>query len=110
MKPIIFGVVTAIFFATLIFFGPDIHQHFGTRYTDADRNIHQHSKSFLFGAVEHIQRLKIEYEKSDNNKHRESIRQMVLLEVSNVGIENLPPHLQSWVDSLNRNFRPEMEN
>jgi hypothetical protein len=97
----IFAIIVALALIVLaIVFGPNIHQHFGQRYADADRNIHQRSKSFVFGAIEHIQRLKIEYDKSINLKHKESIRQMVLLEASNVGIENLPPHLQQWILTL----------
>ena len=97
---IIFAVVAIV--ATLIIFGPNIYQHFGKRYANADREIHQKSKSFVQGAVEHVQRLKLDYDKSDNAQHKESIKQLALVQAATIDLSEFPPHLQSWIEQLRR--------
>ncbi len=48
--------VAVILFGNLIYFGPDLSRHFGKRYADAERDIHQQSLSYQRGMVENLQR------------------------------------------------------
>lgn len=98
-----FGVVLLLgMMGALIYFGPEIHQHFGKRYADADREIHQKSKSFVQGAIEHVQRLKLDYDSADNEQHRKAIRELVLVQAATIDLNQFPPHLQSWIEQLRR--------
>jgi hypothetical protein len=94
------GVIVLL--VLIVVCGPCIHEHFGKRYANADREIHQKSLSYVRGAVEHIQRLKLEYDKAENEQHKDSIKQMVLLQASTVELNQFPPHLQSWIVELRR--------
>lgn len=93
---VVFGLIAAIAF------GPNIYEHFGKRYADADREIHQKSKSFVQGAIEHVQRLKLDYDRADNDQHREALKQLVLVQAVTIELQQFPPHLQSWIEQLRR--------
>lgn len=86
-----------------IYFGPDMREHFGKRYADADRNIHQQSLSYVRGTIENTERYKLQYELSENEHHRAALRQMVLTGVATVDTTLLPPHLQVWINQLRSN-------
>ena len=87
---------------SLIYYGPDLHRHFGGRYADAERDIHVKSTSFVQGTISHLQRLQMDYTRATNDGHRESIRQLVLVSVANIDETKLPPHLAKWVAELRR--------
>lgn len=102
MNPKVFAVtsigVTSI--ALLVLFGPDIHQYFGKRYSDADREIHQTSLSYVRGTVKNLQRFKLAYDRAETEQHKKIIAETVLTEVSTIDEEQLPPHLKTWVQAL----------
>lgn len=102
MKELLAFSGVAILLILIVVCGPCMYEHFGKRYANADREIHQKSLSYVRGAIEHIQKLKLEYDKADNEQHRNSIRQMVLLQASTVELNQFPPHLQSWIGQLRR--------
>lgn len=98
---LIFGAL-ALGLIGLVLVGPNIYEHFGKRYADADREIHQKSKSFVQGAIEHVQRLKLDYDRADNDQHREALKQLVLVQAVTIELQQFPPHLQSWIEQLRR--------
>lgn len=97
---IILSILSVLIFGLLIYFGPDIKQHFGTRYADADREIFENSKPYIHGTIENITRLKLQYELIDSQKHRAAIKQMVLTQVSTFDRNELPIELNNWINSL----------
>ena len=84
----------------LIFFAPNIKEHFGTRYANADREIFENSKPYVHGTIENLTRLKLQYELSDNASHKQAIKQMVLTQVSNFDRNQLPYELNNWINTL----------
>ena len=101
------STIITIVFAVLgigvaTYFGPDLRRHFGGRYADADREIHQQSLSMVRGTIDNVQRLKLEYAKAEGEGHRAAIREMVLVAVASIDETKLPPHLRSWVQELRR--------
>lgn len=102
MKELLIVCAPTLCLVAAIVFGPNVYEHFGKRYANADREIHQKSKSFVQGAVEHIQRLKLDYDKTDNKQHKQAIKQLVLVQAATVELHQFPPHLQSWIEQLRR--------
>ena len=84
----------------LIYFGPDIKQHFGTRYASADREIFENSKPFIHGAIENLNRLRMQHELAENDNHRKAIKTMVITQTATLDKTQLPYDLQQWVKSL----------
>lgn len=95
------GVVFAILLVgSCVYFGPEIKQHFGERYADADREIFENSKPFVHGSIENLARLKLQYELSDNQQHKDAIRAMVVTQTATLDKSQLPYELRVWVESL----------
>jgi hypothetical protein len=92
----------ALGIVALVVFGPNLRRHFGMRYADADREVHQRTLPYVRGAIEHVQQFKLDYDKAENEHHKESIRQMVLHQASTIDLAEFPPHLQSWIEQLRR--------
>jgi hypothetical protein len=94
--------VGASLLVALILAGHEVYQYVGSKYANADREIHTKSTSFVQGTIQNVQRYKLEYDTAENEAHRSSIRQIVLIEVSSLDETKLPPHLQEWVKELRR--------
>ena len=99
MKNVVMVLIVAIF-SSLVYFAPDIRQHFGTRNASADREIFENSKPYIHGTIENIARLKLQYQLSDAPAHKQAIKQMVLTQVANFDRNQLPYELNNWVNSL----------
>lgn len=100
MKEALLAAIVALIVGVLAYFGPDIYEHFGTRYASADREIFENSKPFIHGTVENLARLRLQYETSTNDNHRSAIRTMVITQTATLDKSQLPNDLQMWVDSL----------
>ncbi|MFL0802553.1 MAG: hypothetical protein K6L81_02475 [Agarilytica sp.] len=92
--------MVAIIIGGLIYFGPEIKEHFGTRYASADREVFENSKPFIHGTIENLNRLRMQYEMSDNQKHRNAIKTMIVSQTATLDKSQLPYDLQQWVNSL----------
>lgn len=83
-----------------VYFGPELREHFGTRYADADREVFENSKPYIHGALANLTRLKLQYELSDNVQHKAAIKAMVMTEVSTLDAKHINPTLTNWIQSL----------
>lgn len=99
-KNYVFGVMGVLSLGFAVYFGPEIKQHFGTRFASADREIFENSKPFIHGSVENLNRLRLQYELTENQQHRAAIRNMVVSQTANLDKSQLPYNLQQWVESL----------
>ena len=93
-------VVAIIFFVGAIYLGPNIYEHFGKRYTNADRKIYEENYSFIRGTIQHINRLKLEYETATNDAHRLALRESILSEASIISQDKLPYELKAFINKL----------
>lgn len=93
----IFGL---LLLGSLIYFGPEIREHFGTRYASADREIFENSKPFIHGQIENLSRLRLEYQTTENADHKNAIRLMVVTQTANLDKSQVPYDLQQWINSL----------
>lgn len=84
----------------LSFFGLEMKRYFMPAHEDVRRTTFEQSQAYQHGNVQHLNRLRMQYETADSDRHRELIRQTVLDEVSTLNIHDLPPALQRWVNSL----------
>lgn len=84
----------------LIYFGPEIKQHFGTRYASADREIFENSKPFIHGSIENLNRLRMQYQMSDSDNHKNAIKTMVITQTATLDKTQLPNDLEQWINSL----------
>jgi len=96
---VIFIVLLAVL---IIYFSPNIKQYFGTRFMNAQRNIYEENYSYVRGTIEHIERLKLEYETADNKSHKLALRQTILMTISSFDIKKLPNHLYIFINDLRR--------
>lgn len=94
------GAVLVCLFSSCVYFGPEIREHFGTRYANADREIFENSKPYIHGSIENLARLRLQYETTENPNHRAAIKAMVRTQVANLDTNQLPYDLQTWINSL----------
>ena len=94
---VLFGLVI---FSGLIYFGPEIKEHFGTRYASADREIFENSKPFIHGSIENLNRLRMQYELAGSDNHRNAIKTMVVTQTATLDKTQIPYDLQTWIKSL----------
>ena len=100
MKEKIAGIVFAAVVAGAFYFGPELREHFGTRYASADREIFENSKPFIHGSIENLNRLRMQYQMSENTNHRSAIKTMVMTQTATLDKSQLPYDLQTWINSL----------
>ncbi|MFW6311490.1 MAG: hypothetical protein ACOC1K_04565 [Nanoarchaeota archaeon] len=92
---VVFGLI-----ASAIVFGPNLYQHFGTRYESAQQHVRENNYSYIRGKIEHLQRLQLEYETADNEAHKQAIREMIKVEVTSFDKDHMPENLRQFVQSL----------
>jgi hypothetical protein len=93
-------VLAAILLVAMIYFGPDIREHFGTRYANADREIFESSKPFIHGSIENLNRLRMQHQMAESDNHRNAIKLMVVTQTATLDKTQLPYDLQQWIKSL----------
>lgn len=93
-------ILATTLLAVLIYFGPDIRQHFGTRYASADREIFENSKPFIHGTIENLNRLRMQYELAESDQHKSAIKTMVVTQTATLDKAQIPYDLQQWIKSL----------
>lgn len=64
-------------FACLVFFAPNIYQHFGTRYADADREIFKSTATYNEGMLDDLAKYKYEYDTAEDDVERSAIASLV---------------------------------
>lgn len=63
--------------AAAIYFGPEIHRHFGTRYADADREIFKGTVTYNEGVLDDLAKYKYEYDQAEDAVEKEAIASLV---------------------------------
>lgn len=97
----VLGILVLLFsLGTCTFFAPNLYEHFGKRYANADREIFEKNKSYIHGKIENLQRLKFEYELANDEDHKKAIRRMILVEASTIMKADLPYELAVFIGSL----------
>ena len=94
------AILGVLVFLALIYFGPEIRQHFGTRYASADREIFENSKPFVHGSIENLNRLRMQYQMAESDNHRNAIKTMVVSQTATLDKNRLPEDLKNWIESL----------
>lgn len=97
-KLIVISIIATILI--LILAGPEIKEYFGTRYASADREIFENSKPFIHGSIENLNRLRMQYELSENSNHKNAIKTMVISQTATLDKSQLPYELQQWIKTL----------
>lgn len=97
------GVLISISLGSLIYFAPNLYEHFGTRYESARRNVYEDNYSYVRGKIQHIERLKLDYETADE-LHKKAFKQAILDEASTIEFGKLPSHLQGFINNLRRSY------
>ena len=86
----------------LIYVGPDLYRHFGVRYEDSRRHIYEKNISYVRGTIEHVERLKYEYETADEG-HKPIVKQTILASVASFDVMKLPLHVREFGYRLRSN-------
>jgi|ETNvirnome_2_300_1030623.scaffolds.fasta_scaffold00183_19 hypothetical protein len=73
---------------------------FGPAEVAIKRQIFEESKSYKHGKIEHFQRLKLKYDLTENESHKNAIRQIILTESATVDTSEFPHGLQAWIRSI----------
>ena len=92
------GIIAVV---ALWYFGPDIYKHMGGRYEDSRRSIYENSSAHVHGNIEHLNRLRLEYETADS-EHKPAMRTMILTSFGSMDDSKWPPHLRSFIEQLRR--------
>tara|TARA_R110000851_G_scaffold44701_1_gene109712 strand:- start:543 stop:845 length:303 start_codon:yes stop_codon:yes gene_type:complete len=100
MKTAALWIFGLLLLGGVIYSGPEIREHFGTRYASADREIFENSKPFIHGQIENLSRLRLEYQTTENADHKSAIRLMVVTQTATLDKSQVPYDLQQWINSL----------
>ena len=100
MKELVAISVTVVGFIGLIIAGPNIYEFMGGRYEEARHNIYKESTAHVHGTIEHLNRLKLEYQTANNDQHKEALRQTILTSMGQTEVHQLPLHLQTFINSI----------
>jgi len=99
-KEIALTLIVVLVLSSLIYFGPNIKEHFGKRYASADREIFESSKPFIHGSIENLNRLRMQYQLSESDNHKNAIKLMVLTQTATLDKTQLPEDLRKWIETL----------
>lgn len=95
------GFVVAIVLAfALNLGGLEWNRFFGTRSQSVQRDIFEHTKSFIDGKTNHLNQLRAEYELAEGAS-KVALRTIILREAGQVDMSLLPFNLQQFINSLN---------
>lgn len=89
---------------SLWFFGPDIYRFMGGRYEEARHSIYKESTAHVHGTIEHLNRLKLEYETATEPAHKIAIRETALTSMGQTEEHQLPSHLSAWIRQLRSTY------
>ena len=76
-----------------------LYKTFAPRMENVRREVFENTKSYRQGTVQTVQQYFMQYQTADD-EHKEILRQSLLLTLADYDIEQLPPHLQTWVRQL----------
>lgn len=104
LKLILGGVGVILLFLGLSFamgnWGLFSKEYFGTRSANIDRKIYEENQSHVEGTIQHLNRLRLEYETAESNNKKEALRRMILSEARTFGIDKLPYDLAAFINSI----------
>jgi len=104
MKEVLLTIIGIGALVTLWFFGPDIYRFMGGRYEEARHGIYKESTAHVHGTIEHLNRLKLEYETAETDAHKIAIRETALTSMGQTEEHQLPSHLSAWIRTLRGNY------
>ena len=99
IKKILIGILIIAIPLGSGFYFLGLKKLFAPRNVAIDREVFEQSKAYVHGKIEHLQRLRLNYELG-NERHRQAIRNIVLTETSTVDLNRFPVGLAKWVKSL----------
>ena len=79
-----------------------LYKTFAPKYEAVRYDVFKHSQAHVEGTISHIQRLRMDYESSDNDAHRDAIRRMILTEVTKIERDKLPDELDRFISTLSK--------
>lgn len=93
-------VLTLALLAGLGLFGLEWKRYFKPRHAEIDRTVFEQTPSFVHGKIQHITRLRGDYERADTAAQRETLKTMIRHEAAVVDLSLLPPDLRNFIQSL----------
>ena len=76
-----------------------MYRFWAPKQADAQREVFEHTQSYIEGKRGNIARMRLEYENADP-AHKAALRTMILSEADSVDISKLPPTQQAFISSL----------
>jgi hypothetical protein len=104
LKAVLLGLVAlvGIFVLGFIFTGYDYNsfKFWAPKYANAQRNVFEHTQSYVEGKVEYLCHLRFQYQESSDTNQRAALRTLILSEASTIDNSLLPIDLQVFIRSL----------
>ena len=100
--PAVGGTIFLWLMLNLFIGGGLLHWKFwSAQYRDAQTEIFQQSQSYVQGKITHITRLQLDYQSAEEGSTRhQALRRTILTEAATVDNNDLPEHLQIFIDEL----------
>lgn len=76
-KKILIVVCCAGVVASMIYFGPTVHEYFGVRYANADREIFKNTVTYNEGVLDDLAKYKFQYDTAEDDVERAAIADLV---------------------------------
>lgn len=104
MKPYLLAVgglaLLLAVLAGLGLYGLEWKRYFKPRHAEIDRTVFEQTPSFVHGKVQHLTRLRGDYERADTDAQRETLKTMIRHEAAVVDLSLLPPDLRNFIQGL----------
>lgn len=81
-------------------FGLETKRYFAPRHAEIDRQVFEHTPSFVHGKIQYLARLRQQYEDADTEASRKSLRSLIKTEAAVVDPYDLPADLRAFTQSL----------
>lgn len=96
------GIVAAVVAVIGVSFGGWLlYRELGPRYAAVERTIFESSPSYVQGKIAHLNRLRLEYERSDEGA-KSNLREIILVEAASIDNSKLPKELQGFVVNVQK--------
>lgn len=101
IRSIFIFALTIVVLFVLNLGGLEWRRFFGVQEANVQRDVFEHSKSYVDGKVNHLNQLRADYELADTPSRKAALRTIILREASQVDVSLLPFNLQQFINSLN---------
>ncbi len=76
------------------------YKYFAPKQENARREVYEHTDSYVSGKIDYISELRLEYESTKDDSHKEALRRMILSQAEGLDNDEIPRDLRVFIAEL----------